>query len=760
MGICSLFLVLPTLITGIVSYSLSSRLLLEQAEHTSLSLVENASRAFDQVFQDVDTLTIMLEYLPWLRNIAQLSEHNALRSELYGPNDILKIIAVLRTYRIRYPAVKEIAVFIKNSDIVIDCEGTYSTDEYFGSRYSIYSPETGTLNKADWNTAQVFLPDARVRKYAGALMERLLIGRKLPSWSPTPREAVLFQLDKEYLATILEQFRASQGMSLSVVDVQNRLVEGIGEINTGLVQKILSSGSTGTGQITWDGRAYAYCVIRAQSHDLRYVAVTTMAELLTLANQVRRATLYLTAGVLFLGLLLVYSTTRRSFIPIRNLAQRLPVFDGVDHGGKDELTRITDAFFVMSSKQAELHERVREFLPVVRDATLGKLLIASEGDRVQPSELESCSIRFPLQRIAVAILAVRSLVGQLQPRFSLIETGIWTLMRQDIQDHFAASRDTCYVLERVPMQYYIILNTDLDSTAELKSIFARLVVTLETRLTDMAPLGVMAAVGELHNRIEDIAQAFQESKKALDGRFAAPDETVILYSDLADSVRDEFTFDMESRHKLSSVLTEGNPQRIDDFIENLLNSSIMESRINTRGPYALLELLLHTVQDIKEVDPRLAQSISFNELATLQNDTERINFCRATFQRIAIAISGKPCASNEVMTRIVEFVDQNFHDPGLSLTALSERFGLSAIYISRLFKHKTGCNFLDYLNRKRIERAKELLISPHAMVKSVSGTAGFSSEVSFRRVFRKYEAMSPGAFRRRTILEESSRIQT
>lgn len=60
---------------------------------------------------------------------------------------------------------------------------------------------------------------------------------------------------------------------------------------------------------------------------------------------------------------------------------------------------------------------------------------------------------------------------------------------------------------------------------------------------------------------------------------------------------------------------------------------------------------------------------------------------------------------------LCQFVDQNLCDSNLSLSYVAEAFALSDSYVSRLFKEKTGNNFLDYMNRARIEKAKMILLS-------------------------------------------------
>ena len=57
--------------------------------------------------------------------------------------------------------------------------------------------------------------------------------------------------------------------------------------------------------------------------------------------------------------------------------------------------------------------------------------------------------------------------------------------------------------------------------------------------------------------------------------------------------------------------------------------------------------------------------------------------------------------------------------------------------------------FAEYLTAKRLECAKELLLTTSYSVKEVAAMAGFASENYFSRTFKLYEGVSPSAFRKK-----------
>ena len=59
----------------------------------------------------------------------------------------------------------------------------------------------------------------------------------------------------------------------------------------------------------------------------------------------------------------------------------------------------------------------------------------------------------------------------------------------------------------------------------------------------------------------------------------------------------------------------------------------------------------------------------------------------------------------------------------------------------------TGTSLIDYLNLRRIEKAKELLLESGMTVKQIAAEVGYGNVQSFNRFFRKYEGMPPSSYK-------------
>ena len=64
-----------------------------------------------------------------------------------------------------------------------------------------------------------------------------------------------------------------------------------------------------------------------------------------------------------------------------------------------------------------------------------------------------------------------------------------------------------------------------------------------------------------------------------------------------------------------------------------------------------------------------------------------------------------------------------------------------------MFKKQFGMGFSEYVNGKRLEKAKELLETTSLSVRDVAITVGFSEANYFSRLFKQNLGMSPTEFR-------------
>ncbi|MBN9112274.1 MAG: helix-turn-helix transcriptional regulator [Pseudonocardia sp.] len=100
-----------------------------------------------------------------------------------------------------------------------------------------------------------------------------------------------------------------------------------------------------------------------------------------------------------------------------------------------------------------------------------------------------------------------------------------------------------------------------------------------------------------------------------------------------------------------------------------------------------------------------------------------------------------------LLLQVKSFLDANLSDPTLTLDTVAKANAVSLRYLHLLFQG-SGETAREYLRRRRLERARQLLAGADLPVTEVAGRCGFDSPSSFSRAYRAHYGMSPREARR------------
>ena len=95
---------------------------------------------------------------------------------------------------------------------------------------------------------------------------------------------------------------------------------------------------------------------------------------------------------------------------------------------------------------------------------------------------------------------------------------------------------------------------------------------------------------------------------------------------------------------------------------------------------------------------------------------------------------------------ICRYIDESLDQP-IDRKMIASLFHLLPDYISRIFKRK-GIGFSDYLESRRIDRARILLTDTQLPINQIAAMCGYQYVSYFIRAFRKYHHMAPGTYRK------------
>lgn len=103
--------------------------------------------------------------------------------------------------------------------------------------------------------------------------------------------------------------------------------------------------------------------------------------------------------------------------------------------------------------------------------------------------------------------------------------------------------------------------------------------------------------------------------------------------------------------------------------------------------------------------------------------------------------------THPLLVHVNKYIDEHISEE-ISLNCIASTVYHSPNYFSKLFKRLTGIGFCSYLEQKRMEHARFMLINSKMDTAKIASTVGYKSQTYFTRVFKSRYGITPGRYRK------------
>lgn len=146
-----------------------------------------------------------------------------------------------------------------------------------------------------------------------------------------------------------------------------------------------------------------------------------------------------------------------------------------------------------------------------------------------------------------------------------------------------------------------------------------------------------------------------------------------------------------------------------------------------------------TTDDVARTEPYARAVLLGTDILT---ETETA----ALLTRLLEARNALPQRTSLLVKHAIAYLHQHYHHP-ITRRQVAKAAGMSEDYLSRMFHRALRISPWDYLNRLRIQRAKERLLDSDDSIQVVARRVGFHDRAYFSRIFRKLTGVPPQAYR-------------
>lgn len=257
---------------------------------------------------------------------------------------------------------------------------------------------------------------------------------------------------------------------------------------------------------------------------------------------------------------------------------------------------------------------------------------------------------------------------------------------------------------------------------------------LEKKIATLATGDVQIGIGDLTTDVSKLRQSYQQAK--------------------------------ERRNKLP-----GNKGRSSYPEREII--SLKEAMKNNDGTRA--SLLLDEISDyMKDTDATIATGILWDVSRIFDIDRNKVleekgqeNLSINEFgkqfledMKKKVALAPKPVQEKASGYRkrdivdVLSYVHEHYLDDNFSVKGMSAYFETSVSNLSHFFKKNMEVTISQYVEQIKLERAKKMLQSSDKKISEIAETLRYANSTAFIEMFKKYEGVTPGAYREDSDKEE------
>lgn len=402
-----------------------------------------------------------------------------------------------------------------------------------------------------------------------------------------------------------------------------------------------------------------------------------------------------------------------------------------------------------AADKLQMEGRLNESLPLLKYQVISEVLDANTIDEeIMRKRLFACGVKINRTPFRIVIISINNLKS---------------IANNEGTDEARAKVDIMQsIVERsIPSQAVIfscMKQQDMVVAlySEKKDEIEKICRNIHSNLSGKLKANFTIAAGSDADTLNGLRDSYRNAVNVLSQRFLTTRHSVLYYN----SNQKAAVVDYEQLHAAFDMVE----TRLKSDIEVVKSEDVP---VIFRDLLAMLEKLKPSAEDVVQMLLNLYVKLKTNfmdfEKAVLDLygfdysytkmiglfDTmeEMLKYSARTYHAVIKEIS---FIRNKKDKRIVEIVKEyiaKHYNEDITLAKISELVFVNPNYFCELFKTKTGENFIDYLTKVRIEKAKVLLKDVKIKTYEVSVMVGYDDPNYFSKVFKRVVGITPTQYR-------------
>lgn len=571
-------------------------------------------------------------------------------------------------------------------------------------------------------------------------------------WGDNRDQDVIFlaKIVPQKLMQIKESlFYGSEGLVV-VLNQENQIMTASGEVAEADLELIRNAGG---GAVSVIGNGKAVTAVASSVVGWRYAYILPDWVLFTDVSRMRAMTVIAIILSILISAVIMLWVLRQQYSPINKLINMFGKETEPRERGneflylEDKLTETLKTQAVaekaIDSQSRIMHNNyLRRFLRgrVEDDASVKKILQAMNCD----TSGRKYAVMLFYVRDYTALFADDKTIGDEQ-RIDLVNFIIENIASELIEGSYQ-----CFMVESEDMMAALVSADEKEKNAEIENRLIAHGNDFLSAIDENFNISCCISISLVTNSCFDIPEAYRQAVDAMEYAIITNENRIVRYEEIVDGSNETYHFTYEQKQEFIRAMKTADADAAVGIVDEVLRENASLGKNNMQGIVVdFVAVILRGINDIyKESSGMISQKDIYQVQKLLFcNDVVELRKNVKGFLEVICDRTSSLFGEDNLVGQIKSYVKENYADSNLNVASIGERFSKTPHYISKLFKDDQGIALLEYINRERIENSKQLLESTKKTLAEITEEVGFTNVVTFIRVFKKFEGITPGKYR-------------
>lgn len=236
------------------------------------------------------------------------------------------------------------------------------------------------------------------------------------------------------------------------------------------------------------------------------------------------------------------------------------------------------------------------------------------------------------------------------------------------------------------------------------------------------------------------------------------EKCIVDYEQFEKMSDNDFKIRMQLIEEITDVLEKGDAKgamRLYDMMAISAETFNYDAILLTRD---ILLASVFKLIDRVEISSNLIYDMDYAMVKKNMEKADSLEAMRSEFEKMFLAVENNIKNSSydktsDILERALKYIRENYKDRNLNATIISDVFGVSHKYLSKLFNSIKKCTISEYIKTIRLEKAAELLRESTKTLDEIYDEIAWDNKKYFFTVFKKKYGMSPGDYRIKSKIE-------